>query len=190
MASSMRTGLKDAPSDGGDLETRTSSVLLAAAKTKSLEAALPGAEKTDVAPKPGKKALKRMKRAERDKTKGDAWFGMRAPEVTDETKRDLEVLQMRGALDPKRFYKKNDRKELPKFFQIGQVIDSPAEFYSDRMGQKQRKKTLVDELMADAEFKRYSKRRYAAIISEESKRGGGARQPERGGKRKRKADAQ
>ena len=43
---------------------------------------------------------------------------MPATEVTDEIKRDLEVLKMRDALDPKRFYKKNSSKELPKYFQV------------------------------------------------------------------------
>lgn len=73
---------------------------------------------------------------------------------------------------------KNDRIFLKlllitKFYffisQIGQVVDSPADYYSDRITNKNRKKTLVDELMADAEFKKYNKRRYAEIIEEKSK---------------------
>lgn len=43
------------------------------------------------------------------KTKGPGWFNMKAPELTEEAKRDLEVLQMRSVLDPKRHYK-NDMK--------------------------------------------------------------------------------
>ena len=43
------------------------------------------------------------------KTKGPGWFNMKAPELTEEAKRDLEVLQMRSILDPKRHYK-NDMK--------------------------------------------------------------------------------
>lgn len=57
-------------------------------------------------------------KVEREKTTGDAWFNMKAPELTQELKRDLKVLQMRGSLDPKRFYKKNDRDGLPKYFQV------------------------------------------------------------------------
>lgn len=55
---------------------------------------------------------------ERSKTKGPGWFGLPAPEMTDELKHDLEVLRMRHVLDPKRFYKKNDLKDLPKYFQV------------------------------------------------------------------------
>ena len=57
---------------------------------------------------------------------------MPATEVTEEIKNDLETLQMRGALDPKRFYKKNANKELPKYFQMGRYVNNPVEFYSDR----------------------------------------------------------
>ena len=66
----------------------------------------------------GKKSLKKAKAKERDSTKGKGWYDMKAPELTEETRRDLEVLQMRNALDPKRFYKKNDREGLPKYFQV------------------------------------------------------------------------
>ena len=44
---------------------------------------------------------------------------MKAPEMTEEYKNDLTVLHMRKTLDPKRFYKNNDIKALPKFFQVG-----------------------------------------------------------------------
>ena len=131
---------------------------------RKLEAMAVGAKPLEIEPKLGKKALKKAKRAEREKTKGAAWFGMGAPEMTEERRRDLEVLQMRNVADPKRFYKKNDLKVLPKYFQVGQVIDAPADFYSDRVPNKLRKKTLVDELMADAEFKKFNKRKYAEII--------------------------
>lgn len=52
------------------------------------------------------------------KTKGTNWFNMPAPEMTNEIKNDLLVLKMRSALHPKQFYKRNDRKVLPKYFQV------------------------------------------------------------------------
>lgn len=55
---------------------------------------------------------------ERAKTTGDGWFNMSAPELTEELKNDLKALQMRSAVDPKRFYKKNDRQGLPKYFEV------------------------------------------------------------------------
>ena len=100
---------------------------------------------------------------------GDQWFNLPATEVTEEIKNDLEVLQMRGALDPKRFYKKNSNKELPKYFQVGRYVNNPVEFYSDRGSGKNKKKSLVDDLMADAEFQRYNKRKYTEIIADKAK---------------------
>ena len=57
-----------------------------------------------------------------EKSTGDAWFNMKAPEITEELKGDLKVLKMRGSLDPKRFYKKNDRDGFPKYFQVGKKL--------------------------------------------------------------------
>jgi len=45
------------------------------------------------------------------------------------------------------------------FVQIGKVMDHSADFYSSRLPKKQRKATLADELLADADFKRYQKRK-------------------------------
>lgn len=86
-------------------------------------------------------------------TKGKGWFDMKAPEMTDEAKMNLEMLKMRKALDPKRFYKNNDMKGLPKFFQFGRIVESPADFYHSRVPKKKRKANLVQELLADAEFR-------------------------------------
>lgn len=51
-------------------------------------------------------------------TKGNNWYNMPATELTEERKNDLKVLQMRHALDPKRFYRANDLRTAPKYFQV------------------------------------------------------------------------
>ncbi|NXV03174.1 TDIF2 protein, partial [Cettia cetti] len=112
--------------------------------------------------------LKKQRRAEREKTTGDGWFGMKAPEITSELKNDLKVLKMRASLDPKHFYKKNDRDGLPKYFQVGTVVDAPIDFYHSRIPKKQRKRTIVEELLADSEFRRYNKKKYQEIMSEKA----------------------
>lgn len=64
-------------------------------------------------------------------TAGKQWFDLPAQQLTDETRRDLKLLQLRGTFDPKRFYKSSDHKKgLPKFFQIGTVVEASADFYS------------------------------------------------------------
>jgi len=112
----------------------------------------------------GPRQLQKERRAERDKTRGRDWFNLPAPEMTEQLKNDLTVLQMRKVLDPKRFYKGPDiRGALPKYFQMGRIIETPADFYSGRVPKKQRKATLVDELLEDVEFRRYNKRKYEEI---------------------------
>ncbi|KAH7979785.1 hypothetical protein HPB49_011012 [Dermacentor silvarum] len=84
----------------------------------------PGFEKKDCVP-PYSESMRQIKlrrKEERSKTKGPGWFGLPAPEMTDELKHDLEVLRMRHVLDPKRFYKKNDLKDLPKYFQFDDLF--------------------------------------------------------------------
>ncbi|CAG8772183.1 7784_t:CDS:2 [Racocetra persica] len=120
-------------------------------------------------------STKKLSRKERQKlreaTIGPGWFDMPKPELTPEIKRDLQVIKMRNVLDPKRFYKKDNSKSLPKYFQIGTVIEGPTEFYSSRLPRKKRKQTVVDELMADEEAKQYYKRKFLEI--QKSKQSGG-----------------
>ncbi|KAM8924731.1 deoxynucleotidyltransferase terminal-interacting protein 2 [Pelodytes ibericus] len=119
------------------------------------------------------KLLKKQRKEEKHKTSGRGWFDMKAPELTDELKNDLKALKMRSAMDPKRFYKKNDREGFPKYFQVGTVVDSPVDFYHSRIPKKERKRTIVEELLADAEFRRYNKRKYQEIIAEKAARAEG-----------------
>lgn len=53
--------------------------------------------------------------------------------MTDELKRDLRLLRLRGAMDTKRFYKKADKGRFPNRFAIGTVIEGPAEFFSGEL---------------------------------------------------------
>jgi len=120
------------------------------------------------------KLQRKKRKLEREKTKGDKWFNMPATEMTEEIKNDLTALQMRSILNPKHFYKKNDLKVLPKYFQVGTVMDNAEDFYHARVPKKQRKQTLVEELLADAQFKQYNKKKYVEIKANQ-KRGRGAK---------------
>ena len=117
------------------------------------------------------------------------WFSMPAVEYTPELRRDVRLLKLRGAYDPKRFYKTDDTSKLPKNFQIGTVVEGAQDFYSARLTKKERKRTLTEEVFADAEIKAVRKKRFAKIQAakahtmgrkEKRKLGGRARGP--GGK--------
>ncbi|CAN0907887.1 rRNA-processing protein fcf2 [Linum grandiflorum] len=115
--------------------------------------------------------LNKLQRKQVKDTLGKGWFDMPAPTITPELKKDLQILKLRGAIDPKRHYKKSDLKVLPKYFQVGTVIESPMEYFSSRLTKKERKATLADELLADQSFKTYRKRKVREI--EEQNRPGG-----------------
>ncbi|KAM9848907.1 deoxynucleotidyltransferase terminal-interacting protein 2 [Aulostomus maculatus] len=141
----------------------------------------PDFEKKDAVPpySESKQALKLKRRVEREKSTGDGWFNMKAPELTKELKGDLQVLKMRGSMDPKRFYKKNDRDGFPKYFQVGTVMDNAVDFYHSRIPKKQRKRTMVEELLADAEFRQNNKKKYMHIVTEKAAQGAGRRSKKR-----------
>jgi len=128
----------------------------------------------------GLRQAKKRRKQERSKTKGKEWFNLPATEITEERKNDLMAIHMRKALDQKTFYKKNDLSVLPKYFQIGTVMDNPLDFYTARTPRKQRKRTVVEELLADAEFMRRSRAKYEDIKYEQDRRRGGGRGRGRG----------
>ncbi|EGT46129.1 hypothetical protein CAEBREN_17565 [Caenorhabditis brenneri] len=122
----------------------------------------------------GRNAAARAKKAERERTKGSDWFNLPATELTEEHKRDLELLQMRSTLDPLAHYRRNDRSVLPKYFQVGRVVDAPEDFYSSRMLKKERKKTMVDEILYNEESLTKAKKKYAEIRQKEQTKRRGA----------------
>ena len=49
---------------------------------------------------------------------------------------------------------------------MGAIVDNPADFYHSQIPKKQRKKIIVEELLADSEFRRYNQRKYSEIMAE------------------------
>ena len=156
-----------------------------------------GAALASYSPKLGKKKMKKLKKAEREKNKGKDWFNMPVTTSSYYTisynflfQRHWSLLK-RGrptwsccrcavCLIPRGFIRGATKRgfpstsrclllELSKFmllliyslslYQIGTVVDNAADFYTDRVPNKARKSTMVDELLADAEFKKFQKRK-------------------------------
>ncbi|GMS90658.1 hypothetical protein PENTCL1PPCAC_12833, partial [Pristionchus entomophagus] len=118
---------------------------------------------------------KKAAKEEREKTTGTNWFDMPATEMTDERKADLELLSMRATLDPKRFYRKNDRAVLPKYFQVGRVVEDKRDFYGGRLTKAERKKNLLDEMMkTEGESFAKSQHKYEELRQSEKRKQRGA----------------
>lgn len=99
-------------------------------------------------------------RRRREATAGAKWFDLPAKELEIEDKLTIDALKLRETLDPSRFYKKRATDKVGKHFQIGTVVEHPIDYYSSRATRKERKQTLIDELISGAEFKKNVKRRY------------------------------
>lgn len=108
-------------------------------------------------------AKEKQKAREKAATTGKRHFDMAAPELTQEVKNDLKLLRYRKVLDDKTFFKNDDRRGHAKHFQVGTIMDSAEDFYSTRLTKKERKTNLVDEILADTNFKRLQKKRQAKM---------------------------
>ncbi|XP_039129422.1 LOW QUALITY PROTEIN: rRNA-processing protein fcf2-like [Dioscorea cayenensis subsp. rotundata] len=116
-----------------------------------------------VPPRDPRKMNKILRKSIKDTT-GQGWFDMPAPTITPELKKDLEILKLRNVIDPKQHFKKGGQsKGLPKYFQMGTVIEPMSEFFSSRLSKKERKATLADELLSDQTLKQYRKRKINEI---------------------------
>lgn len=79
--------------------------------------------------------------------------------MTPELRRDLQLLKMRGVIDPKRHYKKDGKSDIPTYSAVGTIIEGPTEFYSARLQNKDRKRTFVEEVLAqESETGRFKKK--------------------------------
>ncbi|KAJ1927944.1 rrna-processing protein fcf2 [Tieghemiomyces parasiticus] len=106
----------------------------------------------------------RSQRKAKATTNGAGWFDMKRPEVTEEIKRDLQVIEYRAALDPTRFYKKDkQRNPVPEFFHMGTVVEAPHEYYSGRLTRKERRGRLADQLLNEEQTRAHLKRRAEKI---------------------------
>ena len=83
----------------------------------------------------------------REETAGKNWGHMKKVELTVEIKADLRALKLRNQLFSDRFYKTNDSKKLPEYFQIGTVVDDPRNLDKDRLTKKQRKGTIAQQFL-------------------------------------------
>jgi len=63
---------------------------------------------------------------------------------------------LRHIIDLKRHFKRVGKfKVVLKYFQVGTVVEPASEFYSSRLKNRERKATLVDELLSDQSLKSY-----------------------------------
>jgi uncharacterized membrane protein YcgQ (UPF0703/DUF1980 family) len=84
-------------------------------------------------------------------------------ELTEELKADLKALKLRNFIYPSRFYKTNDSKKLPQFFQVGTIVTDKNDMRTERLTKKESKGGIAQQFLRDDEAKQFSKRKYEGV---------------------------
>lgn len=93
------------------------------------------------------------------------WFNLPRTMVTPELKREMQIIRLRSALDRKRHYKRESgqKNDIPEFFEVGTVIEGPTDFFAARLTKKERRRTLVEEVLAGEKSSQRFKSKYYKI---------------------------
>lgn len=108
-----------------------------------------------------KKRRSKSDKAAAPATAGPGWFDMARSEKTAVSELDAKALAFRGVTDPKRFYKKHDA--LSPFAQIGTVVAGAFEGRGQTLRRRDRKTSLMGELLGDETKRAYAKRKFTQI---------------------------
>jgi len=111
-----------------------------------------------------KRIAKRERKKQREGTAGKEWYNMPAREMDEELEKDIRLINMRDGLDRSRFYKRNSGiKENAKYLHVGTILGTQADYYND-LTRRQRKRTLVEELMNEGEVREWQKKKFSEMI--------------------------
>lgn len=103
----------------------------------------------------------------------NAFHRLQTPELTPQVKKDLQVLQLRSYMDPKKFYK-NDKiaQRLPKRFEIGTYVEDAFDrYHQSKQPRKLRAKNYQEMLVKDPKIRAYAKRKYGQLQEANQARG-------------------
>ena len=114
-------------------------------------------------------AKKKRKKQVRPQTSGSGWFNLPNTPITEENKTDIELLNNRRHLFVEKQYRKDGEEEMPKFFQVGTIMDNPRDFYNSRIPKKERQRTITDEILKDFELKNKMGKKYDKIVEKQQK---------------------
>ncbi|KRX04258.1 Bromodomain [Pseudocohnilembus persalinus] len=106
-----------------------------------------------------------------DKQKAKEWWKMaERKDLSQEEKNELVMLKLRGLIDQKSFQKSNEFKKLPKYFQVGTVIDGNDNYVGGKISRGQRSSTLVDQFLKEDQEIGFSKKKFQEIQREKQKK--------------------
>ena len=90
---------------------------------------------------------------EKQETSGENWFNVPKARLSEEDKRDWQLLRMRSVLSHGGAGGVELSEEPPEFVQFGVIKDNPIEGNKNRVSKKYRAPTIAESLAKDAEFR-------------------------------------
>ncbi|KAK8820327.1 hypothetical protein WA577_006392 [Blastocystis sp. JDR] len=101
-----------------------------------------------------RRALEEVMDGKKKKEPKKEFWQLNTPEMTEEVKRELEIITMRDYLDTKSFFKGNRiKKTLPKEFEFGVVVNGNFDGKKNRLTRREKKASFADALADDKAFK-------------------------------------
>jgi hypothetical protein len=55
---------------------------------------------------------------------------------------------MRNVVNPKKMYKNPGKFKIPEYSQVGTIVEGPTDFFSSRINNKERTRTMVEDTLA------------------------------------------
>jgi len=103
------------------------------------------------------------RKAEREKTAGRGWGDMPKAKMTEELKADLRALQLKNFIYKDRFFKAPDTKQLPKYVQIGTIVEDKWDPKDASLTKKEKKGSIAQQFLRDDAKGMFSKRKYEKV---------------------------
>ena len=104
--------------------------------------------------------MKPATKPEKVETAGENWYNMPKAEMTEELKRDWEILRMRSVLQKGGANAVELPEEPPEFLQVGIIRDNPMEGRKGRVSRKYRAATITEALAKDQGFRDFLESSY------------------------------
>ncbi|KAH0791886.1 deoxynucleotidyltransferase terminal-interacting protein 2 [Histomonas meleagridis] len=100
---------------------------------------------------------------QKSETSGDNWFNIPKANLTEEDKRDWEILRMRSVLKRGGAGAVELPEKPPEFLQFGVVQDNPIEGRRGRVAKRYRAPTIAESLAKDEGFREYLEMNYSKM---------------------------
>ena len=100
---------------------------------------------------------------EKGVTAGPNFYDLPRTNITSDLKADMRLLQMRSMLDPRRHYKKRPEATIPKYSQMGTIIQGRTEYFSSRLPKGKHRRTFLEEVLTNETSTGHLRKRYNEI---------------------------